>query len=103
MLDVRPLRRALERISPLSDESWAPIEQWVALRQVRVGEQLLRAGERASLIIFVRRGLLREFYLDREGQTATRRFCEEGEFSGSLADLLSGGAAMVSNRSVGSD
>ena len=93
--DLTPLRSALEAISPLTDESWAPVERFVARRQVRTGEQLLRAGTRASLVFFVRRGLLREFYVDAAGDAATRRFCTEGELSGSLADLLSGGAAMV--------
>lgn len=95
LIDLLPLRRAFERISPLSDACWAPIEPWITRRQLRAGEQLLRAGEQASLIFFVRRGLLREYYLDTEGRTATRRFCEEDELSGSLAHLRSGRKAMV--------
>ena len=90
------LRQALSRLTPLTDESWAPIEPWIASRSVRAGDALLRAGERASHIFFVRQGLLREYYLDHEGTSATRRFCEPGEMSGSLADLLSGAPAMVS-------
>ncbi len=39
---------------------------------------------------------MREFYLDREGKQATRRFCVAGELSGSLADLLSQTPAAIS-------
>ncbi len=39
--------------------------------------------------IFIQSGLLREYYVTRNGKEATRRFCGVGEFSGSLADLLS--------------
>ncbi len=60
------------------------------------GQHLLRVGEAATHIVFLRRGLLREYYLDGAGDEATRRFCEAGEFSGSLADLLAGGPAAVS-------
>lgn len=50
----------------------------------------------ATHVFFVGRGLLREYYLDSAGREATRRFCKDGEFSGSLADLLVRGAAAVS-------
>jgi CRP-like cAMP-binding protein len=89
------LRAALERIHPLTASAWTQIEALLLARTVSAGEHLLRAGEHACSIFFVRSGLLREYYLDEAGRESTRRFCEEGEFSGSLADLLAGGASMV--------
>jgi CRP-like cAMP-binding protein len=94
-MNLAPLRATLETLGPLTDEAWAPLEGRVTVRHVSAGDLLLRAGERASDVFFVRRGLLREYYVDAQGGETTRRFTQEGELSGSLADLLSGEPAMV--------
>ncbi|MBI3523401.1 MAG: Crp/Fnr family transcriptional regulator [Betaproteobacteria bacterium] len=90
------LRRTLDRVNPLTHEALAAIEALVSRRLVNAGQHLLQAGEPAVNIFFVEQGLLREYYLDSAGRESTRRVCKEGEFSGSLADLLAGGAAVVS-------
>jgi CRP-like cAMP-binding protein len=94
-MDLAPLRHALESLSPLSDAAWAPVPAWVSERRVDAGDTLLRAGETATEVFFVREGLLREFYVDTRGRESTRRFTPAPELSGSLADLLSGGPARV--------
>lgn len=90
------LRQALDNVNPLAREAWAAIEPLTSSFVVAEGQHLLRAGERATRIFFVRQGLLREYYLDSAGRESTRRICQPGEFSGSLADLIAGGAAAVS-------
>ena len=87
---------ALTRISPLSDEVAAELMALASHRRVARGEHLLRAGDRARDVLFVRRGLLREYYVDVHGKETTRRFCAEGEFSGSLADLIASEPAVAS-------
>ena len=94
--DLQALHQTLQTITPLDDADFAPIRPLLQRREARAGEHLLRSGERARSIYFVRHGLLREYYVDAEGRSTTRRFCAENEFSGSLADLLTGGPAMVS-------
>ena len=90
------LRCSLNQFSPLPDPDWTPIAQWIVRRQIARGQHLLRAGQRASHAFFVGSGVLREYYVNREGVEATRRFCQAGELSGSLADLLSEGPALCS-------
>jgi CRP-like cAMP-binding protein len=92
----RAVREALERISPLGDEAAAALEALATSRRLERGAHLLRAGDRALQVVFVRSGLLREYYLDDRGEESTRRFCEPGTFSGSLADLISRGPAGAS-------
>jgi CRP-like cAMP-binding protein len=92
----REVREALDRISPLSGEAATALEALASTRRVARGAHLLRAGDRAVQVAFVRSGLLREYYLDSSGQETTRRFCGVGDFSGSLADLISRGPAGVS-------
>ena len=88
--------QALNGISLLSHEAASELQALATCRRVKKGEHLLRAGDLARHVVFVRRGLVREYYLDGRGQEATRRFCVQGDFSGSLADLISRRPAAVS-------
>jgi CRP-like cAMP-binding protein len=90
------LLHALNHISPLAHEVSTELQTLATRRRVKKGEHLLRAGDVARNVVFVRRGLLREYYLDGQGREATRRFCGQGDFSGSLADLISQCPAAVS-------
>ena len=94
--NLQTLHQALDRINPLTPEVWDAIEALSSNRSVTAGQHLLRAGEPATHIFFLRSGLLREYYVDFDGRESTRRFCGTGELSGSLADLLAQGAAAVS-------
>lgn len=89
------LQATLGRIHPLDACAWSELAPLVSARSLGAGQTLLRAGEQAQRIYFVHQGLLREYYVDHQGKEATRRFCGEGEFSGSLADLLSQGPSAV--------
>jgi CRP-like cAMP-binding protein len=80
----------------LSDAAWLTVAGLVSSVPLAAGEHLLLAGEKASRVFFIRTGVLREYYIDATGNEATRRFCQENQFSGSLADLISGGPAAVS-------
>ena len=93
---MHTLHQALQRICPLTPEAWTALAALAKPRPMQAGQHLLRAGTKATNIFFLNSGLLREYYVDGNGQEATRRFCGVGEFSGSLADLLSKGPAEVS-------
>lgn len=59
-------------------------------RELKRGEYLLRAGERASEVAIVVRGLVREHFVMSDGTERTKAFVMAGQPTGSLADLLSG-------------
>lgn len=88
------LRRILMQISPLSDESILPVFAHIQHSEFKAGEFALRAGERATHVLIVVKGLLHEYLLDRDGKQATRSFSPEGALSGSLGDLISGAPAL---------
>lgn len=90
------MRAALARFSPVPDDAWHAVVPFISARRVAAAEQVLRAGTRATQVVFVAHGLLREYYTDAAGREATRSFRQSGEFSGSLADLLSGEPAVSS-------
>ena len=50
----------------------------------------LEAGQRAQWCFYVVEGLVREYYIDEQGEEHTRAFADAGRFTGSLLDLLSG-------------
>lgn len=93
---LHDFHKALNAINPLTAEAMSAIDQLAAHRTVKAGAHLLRAGERAVRVIFLNRGLLREYYIDATGNETTRRFCQAGQFSGSLSDLLSSAPAISS-------
>jgi CRP-like cAMP-binding protein len=89
--DVTVYAAAVRRIVPLDD---AAIREGLALARARElprGAYLLRAGHRARDTVVVVRGLLREHFVLGDGTERTKAFVAEGEFSGSLADLLADG------------
>lgn len=96
-LDERSaLYSAIARIQPLTVEAKIAMDPLLRRRIADPGTLLLRAGQPSRHVLFLYQGLMREYYVDREGRETTRRFCTEGEFSGSLADMLTGAPAAVS-------
>ena len=86
-------RAAVERFSALEPELIAAAAKLLSIRELKRGEFLLRAGEPATHGGMVARGLLRELYVLKDGPERTKAFIQEGEPTGSLADLLRGGAS----------
>ena len=74
----------------MPDEAWLRIEGSFVERELGAGEFLVRAGEVAAVVGFVLCGALREFFITRTGGEFNKAFCLAGDFTGSLADLLSG-------------
>lgn len=81
---------AARKASPLSDEAIERAWANVSARELERGEAFLRAGEYATEVAVVASGLLREYFDLNDGSEGTKAFIVEGEFTGSLADLISG-------------
>ncbi len=79
----------------LPDAEWEDVSSRFCVRMLDKEDFLLRAGDRATVIAVVVRGILREFYGTPTGQEFTRAFCGRGSVSGSLYDLLSAEPAIT--------
>jgi CRP-like cAMP-binding protein len=69
------------------------VEEGVSLfraRRLERGEYLLRGHEHATLVGVLLSGLLREHFITEKGVERTKSFVTALQFTGSLADLLSG-------------
>jgi CRP/FNR family transcriptional regulator, anaerobic regulatory protein len=90
----------LRRLAPIGDETMQALLAIVKPRSFEPETWLLRAGDHAQTAYFIVRGLAREFYSDEAGAEHTRRFVREGDFTGSLLDLLSGQPAVTNVQSL---
>lgn len=80
----------VRRFAPVGDEALAAVAALMAPREAVAGAWLLEAGQHAQWCFYVVGGLVRECYIDEQGEEHTRAFADAGRFTGSLLDLLSG-------------
>jgi CRP-like cAMP-binding protein len=80
----------VRRFAPVSDEALAAVAALIEPRDIAASTWLLEAGQRAQWCFYVVEGLVRECYIDEQGEEHTRAFADAGRFTGSLLDLLSG-------------
>jgi CRP-like cAMP-binding protein len=99
-VDRASCRRVLERIAPIDDAAWGELARLLVTRSLQRGERLLRAGEIARLGAFVCSGAVRENAVGADGIERAKSFRFEGDFTGSLADLLAGLDGVPSKASI---
>lgn len=87
---------ALRGRAPLADRELSALGAQLSVVRVEAGAAYLRAGDPATRVGLVRSGVLREFFVLDDGGERTRAFAIEGDFAGSLSDLLRGGASRTS-------
>jgi CRP-like cAMP-binding protein len=85
---LESLRAALLRFSALPDEAWEDARPRFQEYRLDAGEYFLETGEIAQYSGFVLQGVLREFFITLKGQEFNKNFNLEGEFTGSLFDLI---------------
>ena len=90
------LRDAFNRISKISEESWALILPILKFQSLQKGEMLLRGGQVAKNIYFVCSGALRSFYTDADGGVYTKNIFLEGSFPASKVSLLLNAPSYIS-------
>jgi CRP-like cAMP-binding protein len=90
------LAAVLRALGPVPEDSLERALDEFSVRTLKPGHHLLRAGQRAHTIAYVVSGLLREYYVSSDGSEHVRAFSTEGQFTGSLYDLLSQKPALVS-------
>lgn len=88
--DEAAFRGALARLGLTEARHYEDVRGYLNARTLRRGEYLLRAGEHATQMGLLVRGLLREFFVSSKGVERTKSFVVPSQLTGSLADLLSG-------------
>lgn len=85
----------VQALAPLDGLALKAVMDLLQPRRVEASSWLLQAGQPAVHVYFVVEGLVRELYIDADGQEHTRAFASAGHFTGSLMDLLSGAPALT--------
>jgi CRP-like cAMP-binding protein len=88
--DKQVLSSALGRLGLTDQELIAKNLGLFHVRELARGEYLLRGGEHATWAGVLISGLLREHFVSERGVERTKSFILPSQFTGSLADLLSG-------------
>lgn len=72
----------------LSFETRIELERHATTLTLPEGQALLDVGDEVTVSALVERGVMREVYLDANGEERTRGFSFEGDFAGAWSDVL---------------
>ena len=84
----------LARAIPATAQAIAALAAIAHRRSYNAGEYLLSGGERAEWVFLIAKGLIRELYVGEGGGEHNRSFAAEGQFTGSLRDLMTLGPSV---------
>lgn len=86
---MEDLLKRLVHAHPQADEIWGTIAPQLGTITLKKGEFLLRAGEHCRHMYYLRRGLIRMYYL-KNGEEYIRQFFFENGLTTDLVSALSG-------------
>jgi CRP-like cAMP-binding protein len=86
-MHANPVISAFQRVQPLPDEAIADLEGILSEQHMERGTELLRKGQVARNMFFIRKGLARVFY-HREDKEVTDYFAIDGQFIGAVPSLF---------------
>lgn len=89
-MENEALFNLLNRFSPVSEEHWRQANISLTPKCFKKGECFVSAGEPAESVAFVKSGLCRTYYLDREGKEYTKFFQAPGVIAAPYSELILG-------------
>jgi CRP-like cAMP-binding protein len=84
------LRYFFNRVSPLSDDTWDEIEPLFQRRTLAQHEHFVDSNEMASEIAFLESGIVRAYFINREGKEYNKQFFVAPSTIGAYTSLLTG-------------
>lgn len=82
------LRQAVEQLNPVTDEAWEVMAELFYSQTLKPDQHFVSAGQVAGSIAFIASGVMREYFITREGKEFNKAFVFEGDITGSFFDLL---------------
>jgi len=89
--NTESLRELVQSLSPAPAEEWTWLDSQLEARTFEPGEALFRLNGTDAGIHFVRRGLVRYFYLTEDGRERNHTFAAEGNLVGCLPVIAGSG------------
>lgn len=82
-------KNAVFHIHPrLAEAEWQYLQSACTMKEFKKGDHFLKEGETQTAIGFVNSGLLRGYYIDKEGEEITIRFVKENGYATHYAALI---------------
>jgi CRP-like cAMP-binding protein len=75
-------------LAEVPDEEWNFFSEQLSERRFHQHQLLFQAGEPVTDFFFITKGLVRYFYLTKEGKEFNKAFASENEFVGSLSAMV---------------
>jgi CRP-like cAMP-binding protein len=86
----KDLKRLIDFLSPISQESWKKVKSLFVEKALKKGEYFIKAGEYAKEMGFVYEGIIRAFYRNNEGDEYIKHFFISPTFCGGYSSLVNG-------------
>ncbi len=81
-------------------EYFKQVLPYLTQKTLRSGDFLVRQGKVCKEIAFVKKGLLRLFYLNKDGREITQCFCKEGELATSYISMIYSSASDIAIQAI---
>ena len=82
------LRKTINLLSPISNEAWIEIRKIFKRKVIKKNEFFIREGVKAKNIAFLNNGIIRAFYITKEGNEYTKHFFIQNSFLGGYSSLI---------------
>lgn len=92
--DFSVLQQVLEQIPGVPPHEFESLRPYLAAQTLSPKQHFIRAGDYANNVALIAKGLVRMYYLDREGNEYNRAFLTTSCFIGSLTSLLLGSKSL---------
>ncbi len=85
---MNALKTYINRISPLSENTWEQFSSFFAYRELKKGEYFIREGQMARHMGFLTHGVIRAFYRNPAGVEYNKHFFVPESFAGGYSSLV---------------
>lgn len=84
------LKSFFNHLSPLTDQTWAAIEPLFHRETLAQNDYFINANETASKIAFLESGIVRAYFINKEGKEYNKQFFVAPSVIGAYTSLLTG-------------
>ena len=93
--DMEDLKRLLNNLASISEEELKKFIEATHPVNFKSGELIVEIGNKVDHFFYIKKGLVRIFYLDHEGNEFTKSFQTDGDILGPYAEIIQSIASEV--------
>src|SRR6187402_632457 len=82
------MKNVFQSICALSDDELNQLDDLITLKKLKKGELLLTENQVCNEIVFIKKGILRSYFFNHQGDEITNCFAFENEFMASFSSFI---------------